>query len=105
MNTFKIAKDPNTRLRDEAFVVNLPSRDLRNILREADPETDLDYRKFGARVISYEHFPPWLEQLVTVGAGACENRSELTLGRRSLLILQISFKVCWTGCSGFGGFQ
>ncbi len=49
------------RLYKAACIVNLPARELRSLLQSLSEEAAIEFHNIEGEVISYEHFPKWLE--------------------------------------------
>jgi hypothetical protein len=57
-----IALKVNVRLKYAACIVNLSAAHLREISKDLHPETDREYARVGARLLSHEHLPHWGER-------------------------------------------
>lgn len=49
------------RLYKAVCIVNIPARELRSLLQNFSEEAAMEFRNIEGEVISYEHFPKWLE--------------------------------------------
>jgi hypothetical protein len=76
----KIARTLGVKLSRAACIVNLSTAQLKQTLKDLRPETDNEYVRVGARLLSYEHFSSWAEMH---GSRGFQTLSELSSLRRA----------------------